>query len=250
MLKWAVGAVAVLALVVGGVVLAGPQLLLHFPVLIRIVSQVSDPIGPNQPVTWETAPPATDTPAERPPNVVFIVVDDLGWNDLTWNGGGVAGGSVPTPNIDSLAREGAEFTMGYAGNATCAPSRAALMTGRYPPRFGFESTPAPPAMGAMGVEMQEAARQEGQAPGLFHAERVSEVPSMYDQGMPASEITIAELLRDHGYHTLLLGKWHLGSTAGQIPTDQGFDEFLGFEAGGALFGREDERSRSKTLGSR
>ena len=74
------------------------------------------------------------------------LADDLGWNDLTLNGVGVAGGSVPTPSIDSLATEGVNFTGGYAANATCAPSRAAILSGRYGTRFGFEFTPTPPGM--------------------------------------------------------------------------------------------------------
>jgi arylsulfatase A-like enzyme len=77
--------------------------------------------------------------------VVFILADDLGYNDITLNGGGVAGGAVPTPAIDSIAHQGVTFANGYAGNATCAPSRAAIMTGRYATRFGFEFTPTPTA---------------------------------------------------------------------------------------------------------
>ena len=105
------------------------------------------PTGPNVPVDWESGPdPGGRAPQERPPNVVLILADDLGWNDLTFGGGGVAGGTVPTPHMDSIAAEGVNFTQGYAANATCAPSRAALMTGRYGTRFGFEFTPTPPGM--------------------------------------------------------------------------------------------------------
>jgi hypothetical protein len=101
-------------------------------------------VAPNHPVTWAQGP-ATPPAGKRPPNVVFILADDMGFNDITFNGGGVAGGAVPTPNIDSIGRQGVSFANGYAGNATCAPSRAAIMTGRYPTRFGFEVTPAPVA---------------------------------------------------------------------------------------------------------
>ena len=73
----------------------------------------------------------------------LILADDLGFNDITVNGGGVADGAVPTPNIDAIAHEGVSFAQGYAGDATCAPSRAAIMTGRFATRFGFEFTPAP-----------------------------------------------------------------------------------------------------------
>jgi hypothetical protein len=89
------------------------------------------PVGPNQPISWSTGPdPRGRAPAERPPNVVLILADDLGWNDLRFAGGGVADGSVPTPHIDSIAAAGVTFTRGYAANATCAPSRAALLISR------------------------------------------------------------------------------------------------------------------------
>ena len=101
--------------------------------------------GPTQEVNWKAGPSdATAAPGKRPPNVILIVADDLGFNDITLYGGGIAGGMVPTPHIDSIARAGVDFRTGYSGNATCAPSRAALMTGRYPTRFGFEFTPTPP----------------------------------------------------------------------------------------------------------
>ena len=94
--------------------------------------------------TWQAGPQAPASGA-RPPNVIVILADDLGWNDLTFNGGGVADGAVPTPRINSIGTDGVTFTQAYAGNATCAPSRAAIMTGRYATRFGFEFTPAPKA---------------------------------------------------------------------------------------------------------
>ena len=99
--------------------------------------------GPTQEVVWRVPTPAATPTGARPPNVLLIVADDLGFNDITLHGGGVAGGSVPTPHIDSIARQGVDFLAGYSGNATCAPSRAAIMTGRYPTRFGFEFTPTP-----------------------------------------------------------------------------------------------------------
>jgi arylsulfatase A-like enzyme len=237
--RWIGATAIVIGLLAGVLVLAGPSLMLRFPELITIVAEIRDPVGPYRDVEWQAGPSRFD-PERRPPNIIFILVDDLGWNDLTWNGGGVAGGSVPTPHIDSIARDGVQFTLGYAGNATCAPSRAALMTGRYPPRFGFESTPAPAAMGRMTAMLSEESRQEGEPPTLFHADRVSEVPSMRDQGVPGSEIMLPELLRARGYRTLMLGKWHLGENPGQRPNDQGFDEFLGFYSGGALYGEEDD----------
>jgi uncharacterized sulfatase len=174
-------------------------------------------IGPNQPIVWATgADPEGRAPAERPPNIVLILADDLGWNDLTFGGGGVAGGTVPTPNIDSLAEQGVSFTHGYAANGTCAPSRAAIMSGRYATRFGFEFTPMPDTMRTLASLTSPS---EGTAD--------DEVPMAYaEQGMPRSEITIAELLKEQGYHTAHIGKWHLGRENGMAPHDQGFDESL------------------------
>ena len=81
--------------------------------------------GLTRTVHWEQGPAeATALLNEPPPNIVFILLDDLGYNDITTFGGGIAGGRVPTPNIDSIARQGVDFARGYAGNATCAPSRA------------------------------------------------------------------------------------------------------------------------------
>lgn len=220
-------AVALLALGAAGW-LAWPRLVFRLP---GVVGRVLDPIGAPQPVAWAPGPEAPGAPAsERPPNVVVIVADDLGWNDVSWNGG-VAGGAVQTPHIDSIARDGVAFGAGYAGNATCAPSRAAILTGRYPTRFGFEFTPAPKAFMRLVAGFPYETRRP-----VYFAEREAQVPPMSEQGLPPEEITLAELLRDRGYRTLALGKWHLGEAEPLRPTAQGFDEFLGFYPGGALYG--------------
>jgi hypothetical protein len=156
-----------------------------------IIGRIIDPVGPNQPVTWQPGP--AEAPAgPRPPNILLIVADDLGYNDLTFNGGGVANGAVPTPNIDAIAAAGVQFTHGYTGNATCAPSRAAIMTGRYPQRFGFEFTPAPKAFMRLIAYM----RRDEARPPVYFPEREADVPSMEQEGIPSTEITIAELLRE------------------------------------------------------
>ncbi len=176
---------------------------------LGLLSRIMDPIQPPRAVVWDAGPSAPAAPSgERPPNIVVIVADDLGYNDLTFNGGGVADGAVPTPHIDSIARAGVQFTAGYAGNATCAPSRAAILTGRYPTRFGFEFTPAPKIFMRLVARMTR--DQPGAQPPIYHDEREKDVPSMDQQGVPPAEITLAELLRAQGYHTLGFGKWHLG----------------------------------------
>ena len=98
-----------------------------------IISDIVKPIGEHREVAWESGPAAADSD-DRPPNIILIVADDLGFNDITYYGGGIANGTVPTPNIDAIAADGIHFTNGYAGNGTCAPSRAALLTGRFAPR--------------------------------------------------------------------------------------------------------------------
>lgn len=196
-----------------------------------IIGRIRDPIAATHEITWEKGPDTAAVPADkRPPNIVLILADDLGYNDLTLSGGGVAGGSVPTPHIDSIAQGGVSFTNGYAGDATCAPSRAAIMTGRYATRFGFEFTPAPVAFAKLishGLN--------GVHPTIYHAERESEVPPMAEMVLPRDETTIAELLKQQGYHTLFFGKWHLGETKAALPEARGFDETLGFPSGASMY---------------
>ena len=190
-----------------------------------------DPIGTNRPVVWEQGP-ARPAPGGRPPNVIVILADDLGWNDLTFNHGGVAGGAMPTPHIDAIGKEGATFWQAYAGDNTCAPSRAAIMTGRYATRFGFEFTPAPKAFMKL---LSTYATPEG-VPSYYHAERERDFPdSIADMTVPASEVMIGQLMKTRGYHTVMLGKWHLGGTPASAPEHRGFDEALAFYDGASLF---------------
>ena len=218
---------AIIAVLSGALALAWP----HRIALPGLINRIQDPIGPNRDVVWSRDPEAAPmTAGERPPNMIIILVDDLGINDISAFGGGVAGGMMPTPNIDALARNGAIFSNGYAGNATCAPSRAAIMTGRFATRFGFEFTPAPVAfhrlLGSFDYGPHEA---------MWHEDRVSLTIPLEDQGLPPSEITIAEMLQAQDYQTLFLGKWHLGASEQFQPQNQGFDEWVGFYPGAALF---------------
>ncbi|MBO6667341.1 sulfatase-like hydrolase/transferase [Parvibaculum sp.] len=194
-----------------------------------IIQELRDPVQPNREVTWDEGPAEAAVPADaRQPNIVVILADDLGFNDLSFGGGGVAGGSVPTPNIDSIARSGVVFANGYAGNATCAPSRAAIMTGRYATRFGFEFTPAPPQFA------KTIATFAGNG-AVYFEEREEGVPHVDEMSVPENEIYISKMLQDQGYRTLMLGKWHLGGTDTTRPETRGFDEALGFMPGASLF---------------
>ena len=129
----------------------------------------------------------TRTPA-RKPNFVIFLADDLGCHDI----GAWGARDLKTPNIDALAASGARFTNWYAAAPVCAPSRAALLTGRYPIRAGVPDNGPP---------------------------------------LKPAEKTIATLLKPAGYATGLFGKWHLGSTADTVPNAHGFDRFAGFHAG-------------------
>lgn len=126
--------------------------------------------------------------AARPPNIIFIYADDLGYGDL-----GCYGSGIPTPNLDRMAAEGARFTQFYSANPVCSPSRAALLTGRYPTRVGVPRV-------------------------LFPQDTT---------GLSESETTIAQMLKAKGYKTMCVGKWHLGRPAPYLPTSRGFDEYFG-----------------------
>jgi arylsulfatase B len=147
------------------------------------------------PAWAETAEPPR---APRKPNLLVILVDDLGYADLGCQGCK----DIPTPNIDTLARNGIRFTDGYVSSPYCSPSRAGLLTGRYPQRFGHElNTPG---------------RRQ-------------------DLGLPRTEVTLADRLKACGYATGIVGKWHLGVGGQFHPLRRGFDEFFGFAHEGHFY---------------
>lgn len=201
-------------------------------IILFMVTRAERPeIAPNRPIAWMKGPDtAAQAPAERPPNIIFILADDLGINDISTFGGGVAGGRVPTPNIDRLAAEGVLFSTAYSGTGTCAPSRAMLMTGRYPTRTGFEYTPTPPGMSRI-VPMFANDMRTGLPPTEYVKENDKIMPPFAEQGLPSEEVTVAEVLKERGYHTVHIGKWHLGNASPFRPNDQGFDESLDMASG-------------------
>ncbi|MFT3948419.1 MAG: sulfatase [Agriterribacter sp.] len=131
---------------------------------------------------------------QKKPNFILILTDDQGYGDLSINGNP----TIKTPNIDRLALEGQKWSNFYVAANVCTPSRAGLLTGRLPIRSGMQGT-------------QKA--------------RVLRVESK--GGLPANEITIAELLKQQGYHTAAIGKWHLGSLQQYLPLQNGFDYYYG-----------------------
>lgn len=210
------------------------KLLLGF---IKYRSAIEYEVGPSRTLAWNEGPKlASESPAQRAPNIILIVADDLGYNDISTFGGGLDGGRVKTPNIDQLAADGVVFTQSYSGAGTCAPSRAMLMTGRYPTRTGFEFTPTPSGMAPMLSRIS--AEMGGGAPPMIYDEALDESKPPYEQqGLPPEEVTIAEILKDKGYATFHIGKWHLGRQDGMAPHEQGFDQSLLMASG--LFLPED-----------
>jgi arylsulfatase A-like enzyme len=129
------------------------------------------------------------------PNIIFILSDDQGYGDV-----GVYGGDdINTPNLDRLAESGVRFTQFYANASVCSPSRAAVLTGQVPQHAGVPGNVPPPPWG--------------------------------QKGLPTEKVTMAELLKEQGYRTAQIGKWHLGSAEGLTPMDQGFDYSFGFRGG-------------------
>jgi len=145
------------------------------------------------------AGPAVCAAAGNPgrPNVIFIMTDDAGYGDT----GAYGARDIRTPNIDRLAREGTRFTDFYSNGASCSPTRAGFLTGRYQQRVGIDVP-----LGSSG-------------------------PNLATAGLPADGRTLPQLLRNHGYRTALIGKWHLGVAPDRLPGAHGFDEFFGFKAG-------------------
>ncbi|MCF8715618.1 sulfatase-like hydrolase/transferase [Joostella atrarenae] len=138
------------------------------------------------------------------PNVVLILADDLGYNDVSFNGSK----EIPTPNIDKIAEQGVRFTNAYVSYAVCGPSRAGLITGRFQDRFGFGLNP------------------------LY-------APKDPQMGLPLSEETLASALLKADYKSAALGKWHLGAHESLHPLKRGFTDFYGFLTGGHFYFPED-----------
>ncbi len=140
--------------------------------------------------------------ADKRPNIVIIMADDMGWGDL----GCYGCESIDTPSLDQMASEGIRLTSFYSSAAVCAPSRGGLLTGRYPARIGIQGVYFP---------------SRNPATPLIHAiYRIG-------PGMSTAELTVAELLKDAGYKTCCVGKWHLGDMKKYRPHHRGFDHYMG-----------------------
>ena len=151
-------------------------------------------------------------------NFVFILADDLGWTDL-----GCFGSTIyETPNLDRLAAEGMRFTNAYAACPVCSPTRASVLTGKYPARLGLTTY----------ISLNQGNQPEN------WRRNTPLLPAAYENRMPLEEATIAEALQAHGYATFFAGKWHLGPER-WYPEDQGFDVNRGgYECGGPYGGNK------------
>ena len=158
------------------------------------------------------------------PNIVMIIVDDLGKAEVSAYGSNY----MQTPNIDKFAEQGVKFTDCYVTSPVCSPSRASILTGRYPNRFGFETQlmeyyPKNTMTYTIGKKMIKSDRNVLDTEPIYpHKEDIGK------QGIPPSEITIAELLKTKNYNTAYIGKWHVGYAPELIPNNRGFDYQYGF----------------------
>lgn len=172
----------------------------------------------------------------RRPNIVLILADDLGKTDISMYGSRL----IRTPNIDSIGQNGATFSEGYITSPICSPSRAGLLTGRYQQRFGFELIVHEryPRNRLEYLVFKHVLARRGDW--KVADEMVApEFDQILKQGLPPSEITVAELLKASGYSTAIMGKWHLGANASSIPIHRGFDYHYGFYGAQTLYARTD-----------
>ncbi len=180
-----------------------------------------------------SAAPA-DPPAPGPrPNVILIIADDLGYGDAGFTGAK----DILTPNIDRIAREGVRFTDFYANAPLCSPTRAALLSGRYPQEAGVWK-------GVPTKEKKEKKAEKNKDKAEKKAARKGTPDEGEDNGgFERDDLQLAhdlkllpQILKEAGYATGMFGKWHLGGAAPNLPNDRGFDRFFGFLSGSSKYG--------------
>jgi arylsulfatase A-like enzyme len=168
----------------------------------------------------------------RQPNILLILADDLGKTDISLYGSP----HVKTPHIDAIGHNGVVFTEGYVSTPICSPSRAALLTGRYQQRFGFEYQPHERyARNRLEVFVFKHLMNTGDWLVADNPAAPREKDKIL-QGLPPTEITLAELLKKEGYRTAAIGKWHLGYNEAAEPHRRGFDYHYGFYEAFTLYG--------------
>ena len=201
----------------------------------KYIGDIKNPTYENIQINWEDGP---KTRTSSKPNIIIILVDDLGFNQISSYGGGMANGQFKTPNIDKLANDGVLCTNGYSSSPVCSPSRASLLTGRFATRFGYEFTPT---TSSMMKAISVFSKKNGIADGIYYDNREENIIAIDQMGIPQSEKTIAEMLKPEGYHNIHIGKWHLGHGKDFLPRKHGFDESLRMDQG-SLFLPENDKN--------
>ena len=199
----------------------------------KYISNFTNPTYENVAIEWENGPISR---TNSKPNIIVVLVDDLGFNQISSYGGGMANGKFKTPNIDKLASDGVLCTNGYSSSPVCSPSRASLLTGRFATRFGYEFTPT---TSSMMKAVNIFSKKNEVVDGIYHNDRSENIIDIEQMGIPQSERTIAEMLKPEGYHNIHIGKWHLGHAKDFLPRRHGFDESLRMDQG-SLFLPEDD----------
>jgi len=200
----------------------------------KYIAQIKNPIYENVQINWEDGP---KTRTSSKPNIIVVLVDDLGFNQISSYGGGMSNGNFKTPNIDNLAKDGVLCTNGYSSSPICSPSRASLLTGRFPTRFGYEFTPT---TSSMMKAISLFSKKNEVADGVYYDKREENIIDIEQMGLPQSEKTIAEMLKPEGYHNIHIGKWHLGHANDFLPRKHGFDESLRIDQGSLFLPEDDE----------
>ena len=201
----------------------------------KYIGDIKNPTYENIQINWEDGP---KTRTSSKPNIIIILVDDLGFNQISSYGGGMANGQFKTPNIDKLANDGVLCTNGYSSSPVCSPSRASLLTGRFATRFGYEFTPT---TSSMMKAISVFSKKNGIADGIYYDNREENIIAIDQMGIPQSEKTIPEMLKPEGYHNIHIGKWHLGHGKDFLPRKHGFDESLRMDQG-SLFLPENDKN--------
>ena len=200
----------------------------------KYISNFTNSTYENVAIEWENGPISR---TNSKPNIIVVLIDDLGFNQISSYGGGMANGKFKTPNIDKLASDGVLCTNGYSSSPVCSPSRASLLTGRFATRFGYEFTPT---TSSMMKAVNIFSKKNEVVDGIYHNDRSENIIDIDQMGIPQSERTIAEMLKPEGYHNIHIGKWHLGHAKDFLPRRHGFDESLRIDQGSLFLPEDDE----------
>ena len=186
-----------------------------------ILYKLRNPILSRQNIEWKYKKNVTNNDNNKP-NIILIIVDDMGINDL----------SIYTPNINSIYKNGANFINAYSGQATCAPSRVSIFTGMFPTNIGFEFTPIPKNFIRLAYYLEN----QQIRPSIIDINKLNNLIPMEKMVLPLNYTLISNELHNYGYYNYFLGKWHIGEVKGYTPLDRGYDESLSFLYGASMYG--------------